>query len=52
VHKVKIFDLVYENISVKKGLSRGALHLILKEVFGMGPEWEAQAAVLASASAP
>ncbi|RWA51082.1 hypothetical protein AU476_25665 [Cupriavidus sp. UYMSc13B] len=42
-----------------KGLSRGALHLILKEVFGMaadllrgrGPEWEAQAAVLASASA-
>jgi len=42
-----------------KALSRGALHLILKEVFGMaakrlrarGPEWEAQAAVLASASA-
>ncbi|WP_317919999.1 MULTISPECIES: tyrosine-type recombinase/integrase [unclassified Cupriavidus] len=43
----------------EKPLSRGALHLILKEVFGMaaarlrerGPEWEAQAAVLASASA-
>ncbi|UIF89344.1 tyrosine-type recombinase/integrase (plasmid) [Cupriavidus necator] len=43
----------------EKGLSRGALHLILKEVFGLaaarlrarGPEWEAQAAVLASASA-
>jgi integrase len=42
-----------------KGLSRGALHLILKEVFGLaagrlrarGPEWEAQAALLASASA-
>ncbi|GAB7549418.1 hypothetical protein CS8_091230 [Cupriavidus sp. 8B] len=42
-----------------KPLSRGALHLALKEVFGMaaarlhtrGPEWEAQAAVLASASA-
>ncbi|MCY1490159.1 Tyrosine recombinase XerC [compost metagenome] len=42
-----------------KALSRGALHLILKEVFGLaaarlrarGPEWEAQAAVLASASA-
>ncbi|SPK77233.1 Integrase/recombinase (plasmid) [Cupriavidus taiwanensis] len=41
------------------GLSRGALHLILKEVFGLaaarlrarGPEWEAQAALLASASA-
>ncbi|MFS8931322.1 tyrosine-type recombinase/integrase [Cupriavidus taiwanensis] len=45
--------------SGEKPLSRGALHLILKEVFGMaaarlrtrGPEWEAQAAVLASASA-
>ncbi|SCU93043.1 Integrase [Cupriavidus necator] len=43
----------------EKALSRGALHLILKEVFGMaaarlrarGPEWEGQAAVLASASA-
>ncbi|RDJ97667.1 tyrosine-type recombinase/integrase [Cupriavidus lacunae] len=43
----------------EKPLSRGALHLILKEVFGMaatrlrgrGPEWEPQAAVLASASA-
>jgi len=43
----------------EKALSRGALHLVLKEVFGMaaerlrarGPEWEAQAAVLASASA-
>ncbi|SOZ34893.1 tyrosine-type recombinase/integrase [Cupriavidus neocaledonicus] len=43
----------------EKPLSRGALHLILKEVFGMaaarlrarGPEWEGQAAVLASASA-
>ncbi|CAN7761672.1 tyrosine-type recombinase/integrase [Cupriavidus necator] len=43
----------------EKPLSRGALHLILKEVFGMaaarlrgrGPEWESQAAVLASASA-
>ncbi|SPS03047.1 tyrosine-type recombinase/integrase [Cupriavidus taiwanensis] len=42
-----------------RGLSRGALHLILKEVFGLaaarlrarGPGWEAQAAVLASASA-
>lgn len=42
-----------------KGLSRGALHLILKEVFGLaaarlrarGAKWEAQAAVLASASA-
>ncbi|WP_042885494.1 tyrosine-type recombinase/integrase [Cupriavidus necator] len=41
------------------GLSRGALHLILKEVFGLaaarlrarGPDWEAQAALLASASA-
>ncbi|EYS97026.1 integrase, partial [Cupriavidus sp. SK-4] len=41
------------------GLSRGALHLILKEVFGLaaarlrarGPEWAAQADVLASASA-
>ena len=41
------------------GLSRGALHLILKEVFGMaaerlrarGPDWEGQAAVLANASA-
>ncbi|QUN32401.1 tyrosine-type recombinase/integrase (plasmid) [Cupriavidus sp. KK10] len=43
----------------EKGLSRGALHLILKEVFGLaaarlrarGPEWAAQADVLASASA-
>ena len=43
----------------EKPLSRGALHLILKEVFGLaaerlrarGPGWEAQAAVLASASA-
>ncbi|MCY1340384.1 Tyrosine recombinase XerC [compost metagenome] len=43
----------------EKPLSRGALHLVLKEVFGMaaerlrarGPEWELQAAVLASASA-
>jgi len=43
----------------EKALSRGALHLVLKEVFGMaaerlrerGPEWEPQAAVLASASA-
>jgi len=43
----------------ERPLSRGALHLILKEVFGMaagrlrarGPEWETQAAVLASASA-
>jgi len=42
-----------------KALSRGALHLILKEVFAMaaerlrgrGPEWEGQADVLASASA-
>ncbi|KWR79302.1 integrase [Cupriavidus sp. IDO] len=42
-----------------KALSRGALHLILKEVFGLaaerlrarGPAWEAQADVLASASA-
>jgi len=42
-----------------KDLSRGALHLILKEVFGLaaarlrarGPEWAAQADVLASASA-
>ncbi|MBB3014039.1 tyrosine-type recombinase/integrase [Cupriavidus alkaliphilus] len=42
-----------------KGLSRGALHLILKEVFGLaaarlrarGAEWAAQADVLASASA-
>ncbi|MBP0625160.1 tyrosine-type recombinase/integrase [Cupriavidus sp. LEh25] len=42
-----------------QGLSRGALHLILKEVFGLaaarlrarGPEWAAQADVLASASA-
>ncbi|KAI3603386.1 DUF3701 domain (plasmid) [Cupriavidus necator H850] len=42
-----------------KGLSRGALHLILREVFGLaaarlrarGPDWEAQADVLASASA-
>jgi len=41
------------------GLSRGAQHLILKEVFGMaaerlrarGPDWEGQAAVLANASA-
>jgi len=43
----------------ERGLSRGALHLILKEVFGLaaarlrarGPEWAAQADVLASASA-
>ncbi|WP_455281301.1 tyrosine-type recombinase/integrase [Cupriavidus necator] len=43
----------------EKALSRGALHLILKEVFAMaagrlrarGSEWEGQAAVLASASA-
>ncbi|MBP0639894.1 tyrosine-type recombinase/integrase [Cupriavidus sp. AcVe19-6a] len=42
-----------------KSLSRGALHLILKEVFGLaaarlrarGPEWAAQADILASASA-
>ncbi|AQV94099.1 integrase [Cupriavidus necator] len=45
--------------SGEKPLSRGALHLVLKEVFAMaaarlrarGPEWEAQADVLASASA-
>ncbi len=43
----------------EKALSRGALHPVLKEVFGMaaerfrarGPKWEPQAAVLASASA-
>ncbi|ODV43858.1 integrase [Cupriavidus sp. UYMMa02A] len=43
----------------EKPLSRGALHLIIKEVFGMaaerlrarGPEWAAQAEVLATASA-
>ncbi|CAM3405903.1 MULTISPECIES: tyrosine-type recombinase/integrase [Cupriavidus] len=43
----------------ERGLSRSALHLILKEVFGLaaaslrarGPEWAAQADVLASASA-
>ncbi|WP_349606053.1 hypothetical protein [Cupriavidus sp. DF5525] len=42
-----------------KALSRSALHLILKEVYGFaaerlrgsGPEWEAQAAGLASSSA-
>ncbi|MBB1633691.1 tyrosine-type recombinase/integrase [Cupriavidus sp. UME77] len=46
-------------IGKEKPLSRGALHLVLKEVFGMaaarlrasGPEWESRAAVLASASA-
>lgn len=51
--------LVIGRESRGKPLPRGALHLILKEVFGMaaerlrarGPEWEAQAAVLASASA-
>jgi len=51
--------LVLPVIGREQALSRGALHLILKEVFGMaaerlrarGPEWEAQAAVLASASA-
>ncbi|WP_420994222.1 tyrosine-type recombinase/integrase [Cupriavidus sp. 30B13] len=42
-----------------KPLSRGALHLVLKEVFALaadrlrarGPEWESRAALLASASA-
>ncbi|QRQ85933.1 tyrosine-type recombinase/integrase [Cupriavidus oxalaticus] len=51
--------LVLPLIGREKPLSRGALHLIMKEVFGMaaerlrarGPEWEAQAGVLASASA-
>ena len=46
-------------IGKEKPLSRGALHLVLKEVFGMaaarlrarGPEWASRAAVLASASA-
>ncbi|GAB2446533.1 hypothetical protein GCM10027081_54690 [Cupriavidus yeoncheonensis] len=51
--------LVLPVIGREKALSRGALHLVIKEVFGMaagrlrarGPEWEAQADVLASASA-
>lgn len=51
--------LVLPVIGRDKALSRGALHLILKEVFAMaaarmrarGPQWEAQAAVLESASA-
>lgn len=51
--------LVLPVIGREKALSRGALHLVIKEVFGMaaerlrarGPEWAAQADVLASASA-
>ncbi|WP_224082662.1 tyrosine-type recombinase/integrase [Cupriavidus laharis] len=51
--------LVLPVIGREKALSRGALHLVIKEVFGMaaerlrarGPEWEAQAELLASASA-
>ncbi|MDR3383241.1 tyrosine-type recombinase/integrase [Cupriavidus basilensis] len=51
--------IVLPIIGKEKPLSRGALHLVLKEVFGMaaarlrarGPEWESRAAVLASASA-
>jgi integrase len=51
--------LVLPIIGKAKPLSRGALHLVLKEVFGLaaarlrarGPEWESRAAVLASASA-
>lgn len=51
--------IVLPIIGKEKPLSRGALHLVLKEVFGMaaarlrarGPEWDSRAAVLASASA-
>ncbi len=51
--------LVLPVIGREKAMSRGALHLVIKEVFGMaaerlrarGPEWAAQAEVLASASA-
>lgn len=54
-----VLPVIGREMGRDKALSRGALHLILKEVFGMaaarlrarGPEWEAQAAVLASASA-
>ncbi|WP_042881329.1 tyrosine-type recombinase/integrase [Cupriavidus necator] len=52
-------DRQHDRQHEEKGLSRGALHLILKEVFGLaaarlrarGPEWAAQAALLAGASA-
>jgi len=51
--------LVLPMIGRENALLRGALHLILKEIFAMaaerlrasGPQWEAQAAVLAGASA-
>jgi len=54
-----VLPVIGRETSRDKALSRGTLHLILKEVFGLaaerlrarGPEWEAQAAVLASASA-
>ncbi|MDX6014286.1 tyrosine-type recombinase/integrase [Cupriavidus necator] len=54
-----VLSVIGRETGREKALSRGALHLILKEVFGMaaerlrarGPEWEAQADVLASASA-
>lgn len=51
--------IVLPIIGKARPLSRGALHLVLKEVFGMaaerlrarGPQWQAQAEALASASA-
>ncbi|MGT2455426.1 tyrosine-type recombinase/integrase [Cupriavidus basilensis] len=51
--------IVLPIIGKEKPLSRGALHLVLKEIFALaaerlrarGPEWESRAAVLASASA-
>ena len=54
-----VLSVIGRETGREKALSRGALHLILKEVFGMaaerlrarGPEWEAQADVLVSASA-
>jgi site-specific recombinase XerD len=58
-HPGEARPIVLPIIGKEKPLSRGALHLVLKEVFGMaaarlrsrGPEWESRAAVLASASA-
>ncbi|MCY0854082.1 tyrosine-type recombinase/integrase [Cupriavidus sp. D39] len=51
--------IVLPVIGKEKPLSRGALHLVLKEIFALaaerlrarGPDWESRAAVLASASA-
>ncbi len=58
-HPGEARPMVLPIIGKEKPLSRGALHLVLKEVFGMaaarlrsrGPEWESRATVLASASA-